>query len=91
MIYIFAVDISSSMQPYQGVVLQNLQRFVDALPNGDQITIIRMADENYTDYVNHAIRFYLSTPDKLMTEVKRKADILNWIAVQCYSFFFPIR
>lgn len=50
--YIFAVDISSSMQPYQGVVLQNLQKFVDALPNGDQITIIRMADENYTDYVN---------------------------------------
>lgn len=36
----------------------------------------------YTDYVNHAIRFYLTTPDTLMTEGKRKADIENWIAVQ---------
>ena len=36
----------------------------------------------YTDYVNHAIRFYLSTPESLRTEGKRKADIDNWIAVQ---------
>ena len=36
----------------------------------------------YTDYVNHAIRFYLSTPEALRTEGKRKADIENWIAVQ---------
>ena len=36
----------------------------------------------YTNYVNHAIRFYLSTPDKLLTEGKRKSDILNWISVQ---------
>lgn len=50
--YIFAVDISSSMCPYQETVVDNLQKFVAALPDGDQITIIRMADENYTDYVN---------------------------------------
>ena len=36
----------------------------------------------YTDYVNHAIRFYLSTPEILTVEGKRKADILNWMAVQ---------
>ena len=36
----------------------------------------------YTDYVNHMIRFYLSTPDTLQMEGKRKADIDNWIAVQ---------
>lgn len=36
----------------------------------------------YTDYVNHAIRFYLSTPDTLNMEGKRKADMENWIAVQ---------
>ena len=36
----------------------------------------------YTDYVSHAIRFYLSTPETLKTEGKRKADIENWIAVQ---------
>ncbi|MBP5442243.1 MAG: hypothetical protein J6Y60_03300 [Treponema sp.] len=36
----------------------------------------------YTDYVNHAIRFYLSCPESLITAGKRKADIDNWIAVQ---------
>ena len=36
----------------------------------------------YTDYVNHAIRFFLTTPDTLKMEGKRKADVDNWIAVQ---------
>lgn len=36
----------------------------------------------YTDYVNHMIRFYLSTPDTLHMEGKRKSDMENWIAVQ---------
>lgn len=36
----------------------------------------------YTDYVNHIIRFYLSTPETLMMEGKRYADIQNWIAAQ---------
>ena len=36
----------------------------------------------YTDYVTHMIRFYLSTPDTLRMDGKRKADIENWIAVQ---------
>ena len=36
----------------------------------------------YTDYVNHMVRFYLSTPETLHMEGKRKADIENWIATQ---------
>ena len=36
----------------------------------------------YTDYVNHAVRFYLTTPDTLHMDGKRKADIDNWLAVQ---------
>lgn len=36
----------------------------------------------YTDYVSHMVRFYLSTPETLQMEGKRKADIENWIAVQ---------
>ena len=36
----------------------------------------------YTDYVNHAIRFYLSTTDSLHMDGKRHADIENWLAVQ---------
>ena len=36
----------------------------------------------YSDYVNHAIRFYLTTPHTLQMQGKRKADIENWLAVQ---------
>ena len=36
----------------------------------------------YSDYVNHMVRFYLSTPETLQMEGKRKSDIENWIAVQ---------
>lgn len=36
----------------------------------------------YTDFVNHCIRFYLSTPKALQMEGKKKADIDNWLAVQ---------
>ena len=36
----------------------------------------------YTDYVNHAIRFFLTTPETLQMAGKRKADVDNWIAVQ---------
>ena len=40
----------------------------------------------YTDYVNHAIRFYLTCPDSVQTAGKRKADILNWMAVQAVFY-----
>lgn len=49
--YIFAVDISSSMQPYESVVKNNFEAFVKAIPDGDQVTLIRMAREDYTDFV----------------------------------------
>ena len=41
----------------------------------------------YSDYVNHAIRFYLTTPDTLMMQGKRKADVENWMAVQAVFHF----
>ena len=50
--YVFVLDISSSMLPYEDIEKQNLLKFVDAVPDGDQITIIRMADEKHTDFVN---------------------------------------
>lgn len=50
--YIFAIDISSSMQEYENVVRQSLATFVKAVPDGDQITLIAMSDENNTNYVN---------------------------------------
>ena len=36
----------------------------------------------YTDYVNHAVRFFMTCPDVVTTAGKRKADIENWMAVQ---------
>ena len=36
----------------------------------------------YTDFVNHCIRFYLSTPETLHMQGKHKADIENWLSVQ---------
>lgn len=49
--YIFAVDVSSSMQPYENVVKKNFKAFIKAIPDGDQVTLIRMAREDYTDFV----------------------------------------
>lgn len=56
-----------------------------------------MADEKkikrtrcyYTDYVNHMIRFFLSTSDKLDMKDKRKADLDNWLAVQAVWYKLP--
>lgn len=36
----------------------------------------------YTDYVNHMIKFYLSTPDSLTMTGRSEASVMNWIAVQ---------
>ncbi len=49
--YIFAVDVSSSMRQYEETVKQNFIAFINAIPDGDQVTLIRMADKAHTDYV----------------------------------------
>ena len=43
----------------------------------------------YTDYVNHMIRFYLSTPEKLPLDGKKRADIENWVAAQAIIHELP--
>ena len=43
----------------------------------------------YSDYVNHAIRFYLSTPDTLQAAGKKTADVSNWMAVQSVFYALP--
>lgn len=50
--YVFAIDISSSMREYEAVVRQSLVKFVQAVPDGDQVTIIVMSDENTTNYLD---------------------------------------
>jgi hypothetical protein len=46
--YVFAIDISNSMKPYETAVKANLQNFVNALPDGDFVTIIQMASMQET-------------------------------------------
>lgn len=50
--YIFAVDVSSSMLQYESTVKENFLAFVAAIPDGDQVTLIRMADKAHTDFVS---------------------------------------
>ena len=43
----------------------------------------------YTDFVNQMFRFFMSTPESLQTQGKRKADVDNWIAVQSVWYKLP--
>jgi len=43
----------------------------------------------FTEYVNHMIRFYLSTPNGLKLKDKSGASIANWMAVQRVLYKLP--
>lgn len=49
--YVFVVDVSSSMRPYEAVVKSNFLQFLDAVPDGDQVSLVRMSDEKHTGFV----------------------------------------
>ena len=49
--YIFVVDVSNSMRPYESTVKSNFLSFLDAVPDGDQVSLIKMADEQNTGFV----------------------------------------
>ena len=51
--YIFAIDISNSMKQYEQTVRNSLISFVNAVPDGDQISIIVMADKQNTDFLDN--------------------------------------
>ena len=52
--YIFVIDVSSSMLPYESAVKQNIEGFVEkAVSNGDQLSLIKMAGDDFTDYVGN--------------------------------------
>ena len=51
--YVFVIDVSSSMLNYESTVKHNLLQFLDAVPDGDQVSIIQMADENNTKYLEN--------------------------------------
>ena len=49
--YIFVVDVSNSMMPYESTVKSNFLQFLNAVPDGDQVSLIKMADEHNTGFV----------------------------------------
>lgn len=49
--YVFVVDVSSSMRPYEAVVKSNFLQFLNAVPDGDQVSLIKMSDESHTGFV----------------------------------------
>jgi hypothetical protein len=50
--YIFAVDISSSMRPYEATVKNNIVAFIKALPDGDEVTLVQKASTANTDFIS---------------------------------------
>lgn len=75
--YIFAIDISSSMLQYENVVRESLCKFLDAVPNGDQITIVVMSDENTTNYLDAAKCINLN--DDLRQDIKTTIKSNNFV------------
>ena len=61
--YIFAVDISSSMLQYEDMVKANFLAFINAIPDGDEITLIRVASTAHTDYLCNTYRCIKLNPE----------------------------
>jgi len=50
--YIFAIDVSSSMSSYETIVKRNIVDFIKALPDGDEITLVKKASTENTDFIS---------------------------------------
>ncbi len=49
--YIFAIDVSSFMRTNLAIIKPMIEEFINALPDGDQVTFIRKSSTDNTDYV----------------------------------------
>lgn len=58
--YIFAIDVSSFMQTNIGVLKPMIAQFIQALPDGDQVTLVRKSSTEKTDYVGGVINLKVS-------------------------------
>jgi hypothetical protein len=70
--YVIAIDISSSMKSMEASVKSNLKNFISALPDGDKITLIQMADKVETKIVN--------LTDYTVINSLTRSDIISYIA-----------
>ena len=51
--YIFAIDVSTFMRTNLEVIKPLIKEFIKALPDGDQVTLIRKSSTDNTDYVGN--------------------------------------
>ena len=51
--YIFAIDVSNSMQNYRDTTRSSIINFINAVPDGDQISIILMGDKAQTVFLDN--------------------------------------
>ena len=49
--YVFAIDVSSSLEGFADLLRQNLHYFVNALPDGDRLTIIQEREPGQTGFI----------------------------------------
>ena len=50
--YIFAIDVSNSMKDYASTVKNSCNEFINALADGDEVTIVLKAGTDKTDYLS---------------------------------------
>ena len=65
--YVFAIDFSTSMKVLEQDVKRNVEMFINSLPNGDRITLIKEGKTENTDYI------YL--PNAVISDDSKKAII----------------
>ena len=66
--YIFAIDISSSMDTFKETMRESLINFVNAVPDGNRISIVLMSEKEQTDFLNGDIKC-VTLNDALRQEV----------------------
>ncbi len=44
--------------------------------------VIRSRRNHWTEFTNHMIKFFISSPDSINVQEHTKADVKNWMAVQ---------
>jgi hypothetical protein len=65
--YVFAIDFSTSMKALERDVKRNVEMFINSLPNGDRISLIKEGKTENTDYI------YL--PNAVISNESKKAII----------------
>lgn len=62
--YIFAIDVSSFMRNNINAIKPQINEFISALPDGDQVTLIRKSSTDKTDYVGGVVDLEINSESR---------------------------